>query len=306
MIDGQSLPTGHPASQGTTQKETNRNGVFSMRERESRFDSLLREAARLAVEEELWLLDREVKLHPHTFRPEFHKKMRRLLKGHALSDRHPGAGHIFQNSSQDNSFLRQLRARRPKAGSFRLRRRYLAVAALLMVFASVAALASETVRNGLAQLRLQFFPDNVTIEATPEPATEQGANGQTGPTAIKEFHAYKWKEVPEGYYVTFEEENTEFGYYIIEFGNSSGDFIHYRQNFTESFTTSITYDDQDGYHREINLDGLLAQSISDGRRNTIFYEKDGYFFRFMSNQPEKVIINYINMSGILDYEYENN
>ena len=105
MIDGQSLPADCPTGQGTAQKETNRNGVFSMRERESRFDSLLREAARLAVEEELWLLDREVKLHPHTFRPEFHKKMRRLLKGHALSDRHPGAGHIFQNSGQETDRL---------------------------------------------------------------------------------------------------------------------------------------------------------------------------------------------------------
>ena len=277
-----------------------------MRERESRFDSLLREAARLAVEEELRLLDREVKLHPHTFRPEFHKKMRRLLKGHALSDRHPGAGHIFQNSSQDNSFLRQLRARRPKAGSFRLRRRYLAVAALLMVFASVAALASETVRNGLAQLRLQFFPDNVTIEAAPEPATEQGANGQTGPTATKEFHAYKWKEVPEGYYVTLEEENSEFGFYIIDFENDSKSFIHYVQNDALAYTSYITYDDKEGYQREIFLGGIQAYSISDGRRNTIFYEKDGYLFEFMSNQPEEIIIDYINISGILEYEYENN
>ena len=161
-----------------------------MRERESRFDSLLREAARLAVEEELRLLDREVKLYPHTFRPEFHKKMRRLFDRIGSYTTHGSAGHIDRSSSQDNSFLRQLRARRPKAGSFRLRRRYLAVAALLMVFASGAALASETVRNGLAQLRLQFFPDNVTIEAAPEPDTEQAANGQTGPTVTKEFHAY--------------------------------------------------------------------------------------------------------------------
>ena len=274
-----------------------------MRERGSRFDSLLREAARLAVEEELRLLDREVKLRPHTFRPEFHKKMRRLFNRIGSYTTHGSAGHIFQNSSQDDSFLLQLRARRPNASSFRLRRRYLAVAALLMVFVSIAALASETVRNGLRQLRLQFFSDNVTIEAAPEPATEQAANGQTGPTATKEFHAYKWKEVPEGYYTTLEEEYPEFGYYLIEFGNDSGDFIHYTQNISESFITSITYDERKGYQREINLDGLLAQSISDGSRNTIFYEKDGYLFVFMSNQPEKVIINYINISGILEYEY---
>ena len=148
-----------------------------------------------------------------------------------------------------------------------------AAAALLMVFASVAALASETVRNGLAQLRLQFFPDNVTIEAAPEPATEQAANGQTGPTVTKEFHAYKWKEVPEGYEVTFEEENSEFGYYIIDYEDAEDNFINYMQN-DESYMTSITYDEEKGYKREIQLkDGSEALSISDGRRNTIFYKK---------------------------------
>ena len=271
--------------------------------RELLTDDILRQAVCMAAEKRYRDAMEDARLHPHTFRPEFHKKMRRLLKGHALSARHPGAGHIARSSSKDNSFLLQLRARRPKAGSFRLRRRYLAVAALLMVFASVAALASETVRNGLAQLRLQFFPDNVTIEAAPEPANEQAANGQTGPTATKEFHAYKWKEVPEGYYVTLEEENSEFGFYIIDFENDSKSFIHYVQNDALAYTSYITYDDKEGYQREILLGGIQAYSISDGRRNTIFYEKDGYLFEFMSDQPEEIIIDYINMSGILDYEY---
>lgn len=271
--------------------------------RELLTDDILRQAVCTAAEKRYRDAMEDARLHPHTFRPEFHKKMRRLLKGHALSARHPGDGHIARSNSPDNSFLRQLRARRPKTGSFRLRRRYLAVAALLMVFASVAALASETVRNGLAQLRLQFFPDNVTIEAAPEPATEQAANGQTGPTATKEFHAYKWKEVPEGYYVTLEEENSEFGFYIIDFENDSKSFIHYVQNDALTYTSYITYDDKEGYQREIFLGGIQAYSISDGRRNTIFYEKDGYLFEFMSDQPEEIIIDYINMSGILDYEY---
>ena len=183
-------------------------------------------------------------------------------------------------------------------------RRYLAVAALLMVFASVAALASETVRNGLAQLRLQFFPDNVTIEAAPEPATEQAANGQTGPTATKEFHAYKWKEVPEGYEVVQEDEDVEFKIYQIDYKNSLGGFIHYVQGDAQTWQTSISYDTQKGYKHILQLDdGLEAYSISDGRNNTIFYEKDGYLFEFMSDQPEEIIIDYINMSGILDYEY---
>ena len=34
-----------------------------------------------------------------------------------------------------------------------------------------------------------------------------------------------------------------------------------------------------------------------------FYKKNGYLFEFMSDQPEEIIIDYIDMSGILDYEY---
>ena len=272
--------------------------------RELLTDDILRQAVCMAAEKRYQDAMEDARLHPHTFRPEFHKKMRRLLKGHALSARHPGDGHIARSNSPDNSFLRQLRARRPKAGSFRLRRRYLAVAALLMVFASVAALASGTVRNGLAQLRLQFFPDNVTIEAAPEPATEQGANGQTGPTATKEFHAYKWKEVPEGYEVVQEDEDVEFKIYQIDYKNSLGGFIHYVQGDAQTWQTTISYDTQKGYKHILQLDdGLEAYSISDGRNNTIFYEKDGYLFEFMSDQPEETILDYIDLSGVLEYEY---
>ena len=80
-------------------------------------------------------------------------------------------------------------------------------------------------------------------------------------------------------------------------------FINYMQSDT-SYTTSITYDEEKGYKYKIQLkDGSEAYSISDGRRNTIFYEKNGYLFSFMSNQSEEVIIDYINLSGILEYEY---
>ena len=49
-------------------------------------------------------------------------------------------------------------------------------------------------------------------------------------------------------------------------------------------------------------DEIEAYSISDGRNNTIFYEKNGYLFDFMSDQPEETILEYIEMSGILEYE----
>ena len=73
--------------------------------RELLTDDILRQAVCTAAEKRYRDAMEDARLHPHTFRPEFHKKMRRLLKGHALSDRHPGAGHIFQNSSQETDRL---------------------------------------------------------------------------------------------------------------------------------------------------------------------------------------------------------
>lgn len=266
-------------------------------------DEILRQAVRMAAEKNYQDAVEDARLHPHTFRPDFHKKMRPLLKETALFTRHTDTGRSSRSGGQSNSFLRQLHARKPRASSLHLRRRYLAVASLLMIFVSAAALASETVRNSLRQLRLQFFSDNVTVEAAPETDAGQTADGQTKSTATGEFHAYKWKEVPEGYEVTFEEENPEFGYYIVDYEDSENNFINYMQSDT-SYTTSITYDEEKGYKYEIQLkDGSEAYSISDGRRNTIFYEKNGYLFSFMSNQSEEVIIDYINLSGILEYEY---
>lgn len=133
-----------------------------------------------------------------------------------------------------------------------------------------------------------------------EDASQQN-DSQEGETSDEEFRAYKWEEVPEGYQVVYEEENAEFGYYVIDFENDDGSFIHYMQNDASLFTTFITFDEEKGYKRRIKLtDELEAYSISDGRRNTIFYEKDGFLFEFMSDQPEETITEFIFMSGILE------
>src|SRR5699024_645897 len=146
--------------------------------------------------------------------------------------------------------------------------------------------------------RFQFSTDNVTIEATPESTTEQGDDN----AASEGFHAYKWKEVPEGYEVVYEEEAEELRLYRIDYENSKSNFIHYMQNDVSLYTTSITYDEEKGYKHKIRLrDDLEAYSISDGRRNTFFYENDGYLFEFMSDQPEETILEYIEMSGVLEY-----
>ena len=161
------------------------------------------------------------------------------------------------------------------------------------------ALANDDIREGLYRLRFQFSSDNVTIEATPESTTEQGDDN----AASEGFHAYKWKEVPEGYEVVYEEEDATLQFYMVNFENKNGNYIDYSQANIENSQHYISYDSQEGYKRIIELtDEIEAYSISDGRNNTIFYEKKGYLFDFMSDQPEETILEYIEMSGILEYE----
>ena len=163
----------------------------------------------------------------------------------------------------------------------------------------MAVLANDDIRESLMQLRLQFFSDNVTINSVQEDSSQQ-TDFPEEETTDEEFRAYKWEEVPEGYQVVYEEENAEFGYYVIDFEKGNDDFIYYTQNDASTFTTSITYDEEEGYKRKIDLNGLEAYSISDGRRNTVFYEKNGYLFEFTSNQPEETIKEFIFMSGVLE------
>ena len=258
-------------------------------------DAILEEAARMVVEEDFQEQNEKAIKSPHTVSLDFQMKMNRLFASADAFTIHNQS----DTANKDGPFLKQLDNKRKSHASSWPYRRYIAVVALLMLGVSGAVLASDDIRNGLNQLRLQFFSDNVTIEASPESTTEQEGTG----AASEEFHAYKWKEVPEGYRVVYEEENAEFGYYIMDFENDDGNFINYMQNDASLYTTSITYDEVDGYKRTINLyDEVEAYSISDGKNNTIFYEKDGYLFRFMSDQSESVIINYINISGILDYK----
>lgn len=256
-------------------------------------DAILEEAARMVVEEDFQEQNEKAMKAPHIFSPEFHEKMNRVFASADAFTVHNQS----DAESEYEPFLQQLDHKRKNHVSAWSYRRYIAIVALLMLGVSGAALASDDIREGLRRLSLQFFSDNVTIESAPESTTEQeGAN-----TASEEFHAYKWKEVPEGYQVVYEEENAEFGYYTITYENTEGNFIDYMQNDASLFTSSITYDEKEGYKHQIQLtDELEAYSISDGRRNTIFYEQKGYLFRFMSDQPEEVILDYIDMSGILD------
>lgn len=256
-------------------------------------DAILEEAARRVVEEDFQRQNEKALEFPHTFRPEYQIKMNRLFASADAFTVHNESDAFHE----DKSFLEQLNQRWTGRSSLWSYRRYIAVAALLMVGMSAVALASDDIRNGLRRLSLQFFSDNVTIEAAPESTTGQEGDD----TANGEFHAYKWKEVPEGYRVVYENENEKFKSYIVNYENNEGSYIYYSQHYVEYYRGHISYDEQEGYQRIIELDnGLEAYSISDGRNNTIFYEKDGYLFEFMSDRPEEVILDYIDMSGILE------
>lgn len=192
------------------------------------------------------------------------------------------------------------RSRTPHRGFLHIRRRWhIAAVMILLAAMSMAVLANDDIREGLLQLRLQFFSDNVTINSVQEDSSQQ-TDFPEEETTDEEFRAYKWEEVPEEYQVVYEEEDAEFGYYVIDFEKGNDDFIYYTQNDASTFTTSITYDEEEGYKRKIDLNGLEAYSISDGRRNTVFYEKNGYLFEFTSNQPEETIKEFIFMSGVLE------
>ena len=259
-------------------------------------DAILEEATRLVVEEDFQEQNEKATKAPHIFSPEFHEKMNRVFASADAFTVHNQS----DAESEDEPFLQQLDHKRKNHPSPWSYRRYIAIVALLMLGVSGAVLANDDIREGLRRLSLQFFSDNVTIEASPESTTEQGG----ADAASEEFHAYKWKEVPERYHIEYEELYEEFELYQVYYQNDNGNHIYYSQSPIEDWQTMISYDIQKGYKKIIELnDGLEAYSISDGRNNTIFYEKDGYLFEFMSDQPEEVILEYIDMSGILDYEY---
>lgn len=211
---------------------------------------------------------------------------------------------FIETSSQpwkeEKAAIGESRSRTPHRGFLHIRRRWhIAAVVILLAAMSMAVLANDDIREGLLQLRLQFFSDNVTINSVQEDSSQQ-TDFPEEETTDEEFRAYKWEEVPEEYQVVYEEEDAEFGYYVIDFEKGNDDFIYYTQNDASTFTTSITYDEEEGYKRKIDLNGLEAYSISDGRRNTVFYEKNGYLFEFTSNQPEETIKEFIFMSGVLE------
>lgn len=257
---------------------------------------LLRESIRLMMEEEWQEVDDEIKKQPHTFSPQFYEKMKRLLQSVDTFAVHSETETDGENRKNRYSFTQQNKSDLGHI-SFRLHVRYIAVIVLLMVGVSAVALANDDIRKGLYQLQYQFFEDNVTIEATPENGMEKDDDN----AASEEFHAYKWKEVPEGYEVVYEKENEKFKSYIVNYENNEGSYIYYSQHYVEYYQGHISYDEQEGYQQILDLDGIAAYSISDGRNNTIFYENDGYLFEFMSDQPEETILEYIEMSGVLEY-----
>lgn len=202
---------------------------------------------------------------------------------------------------EEKAATEERRSRAPRRGLLHIRRRWhIAAVVILLAAMSMAVLANDDIREGLLQLRLQFFSDNVTINSVQEDSSQQ-TDSQEEETSGAEFRAYKWKEIPDGYQVVYEEEDAVFQQYSIGFENSYGSYIEYSQTNIENSQHHISYDSQNGYKRIIELtDGLEAYSISDGRNNTIFYEKDGYLFDFMSNQPEETIKEFIFMSGVLE------
>lgn len=143
---------------------------------------------------------------------------------------------------EEKTTIGESRSKTSRQGFLHIRRRWhIVVVIILLAVMSMAVLANDDIREDFRQLQLQFFSDNVTIDSV-QKDTSQQTDYQEGETSGEAFRAYKWKEIPDGYQVVYEDENAEFGYYVIDFEKGNGGFIYYMQNDASLFTTSITYD----------------------------------------------------------------
>lgn len=253
-------------------------------------EDILKEAVCMAAERELDYLDREIQNKHHAFTSQFEKEMQKLLLENT---------HIC--GDEKVSFLRKMKKSREKRKTSRVftGSRYILVAVLLMALASAMALASEDVREGLRKLSIQFSQNGVSIEGAKNEniAEENKADGKQ--TTNIPFHAYKWENVPEGYHLVDETEEPESRMYTVWYQDKEENNLHFMQHDASVYTVSIACNDEDGYKRKIDLNGTEAYSISNGRTNSIFFEKDGYIFTVMSEQTEKTMIEWIKNSGIL-------
>lgn len=92
-------------------------------------DAILEEAARRVVEEDYQRQNEKALEFPHTFRPEYQIKMNRLFASADALAVHTESDTVHE----DKSFLEQLNQRWTGRSSLWSYRRYIAVAALLMV-----------------------------------------------------------------------------------------------------------------------------------------------------------------------------
>lgn len=285
-----------------------------MRKTETWNEDLLREAVGMAVRREMRELDGDMQDCHYSFSPQFRQKMQNVLQGTSLKGR----------GERDDSFLESLSRYRTKKKSGHVLSwgRYALAAVLLMALASAAALASEDVREGLRKLNIEFGSNGVSIEGKKDAGGTagvgndsggtdngilQGDSSQTGAGAgtggqteeKAPFHAYKWEKIPEGYHVVNETEEPEGRMYTVWYQDKDENNLHFMQHDASVYTVTITCNEEEGYRQTIDLNGVEAYSISDGISNSIFFEKDGYIFTVMSEQPEDIMAGWIKNSGIL-------
>ena len=150
-------------------------------------------------------------------------------------------------------------------------------------------------RERLRKLSIQFSSNGVSIEGA---KNENAAEGNSADDE-QPFRAYRWKNVPEGYHLVNETEEPESRMYTVWYQNKEENNLHFMQHDASIYTVTITCNEEEGYKRKIDLNGTEAYSVSSGRDNSIFFEKDGYIFTIMSEQPEEIIVEWIKNSGIL-------
>lgn len=154
----------------------------------------------------------------------------------------------------------------------RFRWKFLLVAILVLVLSVTTLFANETIRNMIPE----FFSDHVEIHNT-ETSSEE-----------VDFTPILLKTIPKDYEVTFEYMDSY--QYSIRYENSDGFWIDYDQVSNDMDVIGITYDEKKGYNRTLTINGINVHSISDGNKNTIFFEQGDYVFTIMSNKPEEFLV----------------
>lgn len=231
-------------------------------------EELLTEAVELACKTEDSLYEKTVLDIPHRFSAKYRKEIKKLL--------------VYEKEKQKNpSIDKSVKIHhhvKPK-------KRYLLIAAIIMLMASMTAMAVEPIREKVIQMIEKCFSDHT--EVTFEGLEGRLAEEQKLP---EEFIVQKLTYVPERY--TFDDESVdeEFYDYTCTYLNEEGYTLVYSQMAVKYFDASITSDGSPAV--PVTVKGKEAYCLKDEYGcNTVLYINDGYVYLLSGDETVQTLID---------------